>query len=180
MLSWLLTLLCCVNICYAPAPYSNDLRTAVVYKRLVLNISASIVASINRISVRSVQRYVERFIELDSVLPDPQLFDDTRGRNATVTRQDLSLLIQIVIEDSTLYLDEIRDELINRGGAAVHTSQIHRWLIRLGYTRQRLFRVKICLIFCYVAQGLCICTVCSGSTCLECDRLLSVFNSERL
>lgn len=51
------------------------------------------------------------------------------------------MLVEIVLENPTLYLDEIQDELWVRAGTNASIPTIHRWLGRIGITRQRLFVV---------------------------------------
>ena len=142
MLPWLVQLAAIwfIMVC-APAPYSTDLRTAIVYQRLVLQRSVSVVAHQNNVSVRTVQRYVQRYRQFDTVLPDWDIRNCNPGRNNSVTRVDVLLVVGILLEDPTLYLDELQDELIARGGQRLPITTIHRWLRRIGITRQRLWRV---------------------------------------
>ena len=130
------------SICIAPRPYNNDLRNAIVYQRLFLNASVSLVADRNGVSTRTVQRYVKRYVTHGSTLPDADLLGENRGRNATTTRYDLSLMVNIVLNEPTLYLDEIQDELVANGGNNLSVTTIHRWLRRIGFSRQRLYQVQ--------------------------------------
>lgn len=128
-------------VAFGPAAYSNDLRVSVVYQRLVLGLNSDVVASINNISSRSVERYVERYRDHRSILPNNELFGETRGRNASITSYDLAILVEIVLDDPTLYLDEIQRELWIRAGTNASIGVISRWLDRIGITRQRVFIV---------------------------------------
>ena len=142
--SLLLFILFCWRLAHAPPPYSTDLRNAIVYQRLFLGDSASVVASRNNVSVRSVQRFVARYQRYGHVLPDWDIYDCNPGRNETVTRVDALLLIDILLENCTLYLDELQSEIQRRGGQHLSISTISRWIRRLGLSRQRLWRVKFC------------------------------------
>ena len=138
---WCVTYLFC--FVKAPAPYGNDLRVAVIYQRFLLGQSVKDVAYQNQISTRTVIRYCQRYQEFESILPDPQLFGETRGRNATITRHELDEIVNIVMEEPTLYLDEIQRILYHRLGSNLTVNMIHRWLRRVGITRQRLFVVQL-------------------------------------
>lgn len=143
MLLWLaLILALSFGTAFAPAPYSNDLRTAIVFQRLVLRRPATVVAAENNVSVRSVQRYIRRYRRLHTLLPDWDVRDCNAGRNPTITRMDLLLLVRILLDEPTLYLDELQDRLVESGGQRLSIYIIHRWLRRIGITRQRLWRVK--------------------------------------
>ena len=50
----------------------------------------------------------------------------------------VELILDIVQEDCTQYIDEIQVLLCIRGGSLLSRSQVHFWLRRLGFTRQRL------------------------------------------
>ena len=148
----MLSLLLSVIICVASSKraYDNDLRSVIVYQRLVLNIDAAIVAQINNVSIRSVQRYVERFENYNTIVPDASLHGETRGRRGLITPYDSSVVVEIITDDPTLFLDEIRSELIARGGSNLTIPTLDRWLRGAGYTRQRLFQV--CFYICSVSQ----------------------------
>lgn len=143
MLSFIFNFIVCITLycCNAPAPYSTDLRSAIVYQRLILQQPAITVANNNGVSIRTVQRYVDRYRRYQTVLPDRYVFGETRGRIATFTRYDVSILAHILVDDCTLYLDELQRELVARGGSNVSVSTINRWLSIMGYSRQRIFQV---------------------------------------
>ena len=138
---WVLLIVCC-TLCLCPRPYDNDLRVTVVYQRLVLHMSTREVATLNGISTRTARRYIERWNVHQTVLPNQYIFGETRGRPREITRFDLFLIQDIVHEDTTRYLDEIQAIVYIRGGSRISRTQIHYWLRRMGYTRQRLFHVE--------------------------------------
>ena len=121
--------------------YHNDLRNAVVFQRIILRLPVGIVANQNGISIRTVQRYVERYAHFGTIAPDADIFGETRGRNITLVANDVSTLIHVVLDVPTLYLDEIQEELVERGARNMSIQSVHVWLNSLGFTRQRLYRV---------------------------------------
>ena len=129
--------------CSCPEPYDDDLRIVVLLQIQCYHWSSREVADANSISLRTVQRWMRRYRETRSILPDMYLFGETRGRNRTVTRYDVQTIVQIVREDCTLYQDEIADELRARGGSEIDRSTVSRWLSRIGHSRQRLYHVQI-------------------------------------
>ena len=128
-------------VAIAPRALSNDLRATIVYQRLVLNISVGEIAAVNGVHVASVYRVLNRYETYGSILPDYELFGETRGRHRRITQTDFALIIDIVNNDVTRYIDEIQTILYLRGGSRLSQPRIHYWLRRLGYTRQRLFHV---------------------------------------
>ena len=144
-LSYILIILC--SFCFAPAPYEQDLRAAVVHQSLVLHLSIKRIARLNGISERTVRRYIERFQTFGSVQPDHVIFGETRGPSHRIRPRDLVMIKRIISEDCTLYVDEIRTILILRGGTPLSRSRIHFWIRKLGYTRQKLFHVEYNRLF---------------------------------
>eukprot|EP01084_Bolivina_argentea_P221002 374426_1 len=138
LISLLLAFFSVVN---SPRAKHNDLRLAVVWQRVVLNRPRNwIVEHTPNVASRTVSRWVRRFREYQSVLPDWELFPDNRGRNSIVTLNDIAIIIEELWTDPTLYRDEIRNRLIARGGSTVSVGTIKYWMKILGITRKKLWR----------------------------------------
>ena len=76
------------TVCIGPRAYDNDLRTTIIYQRVVLNYNATHIAATNGIGERAVRRWVERFDLFGTVLADAELFGETRGRPRVITYHD--------------------------------------------------------------------------------------------
>ena len=139
----LLWLLLCLVPCHCPGPYDEDLRIAVLIQVQCNGWSYTRVGNNNGIDVSTVSRWMRRYRETQSILPDVDLFGETRGRNCRVTRYDVLTIVQILLEDCTLYQDEVAEELIARDGSQIDRSTVSRWLKRIGHSRQRLYHVEI-------------------------------------
>ena len=142
---WILLLCAVLNLLPCNSPrgraYDNDLRHAIIYGRFVLRISSRELAAVHGIPRRTVNRYIERWRTYGTYLQDADAFGETRGRPFVITINDLRLMQDIVEEDCTRYVDEIRVIMILRGGSDLSERTVLYWIRRMGYTRQRLFHV---------------------------------------
>ena len=129
----------CLIAGLCPRAYHNDLRTSAVYQYNALGRSSREIAETNGPSQRTVQRWLSRYERYGTVLPDPALFGEFRGRPRTISPHDFNLIVDIITEDCTRYIDEIQVLLYFRGGSWLSISTVQRWIRRLGFTRQRLF-----------------------------------------
>lgn len=143
-LLWLWLLLTSFGFCPSrrTRAYDNDLRVAILRGYLDLGLSTSELSRLTGPSERTVRRYIERWYTYGSILPNGELFAETRGAPRAVSRRDRRILRNIIQRDCTLFIDEIRVLLILRGGTVVHCETVRRWIRSMGYTRQRLFHVE--------------------------------------
>ena len=102
----------------------------------------------NNLAYSTVSDWVERYIEYGTTASNLQITGiETRGRNPSLTENDIAIVFDIVANDNTKYFDEIAVELAHRGGTNVHPSTIKRFFNSIGMTRKKVWKLSILLFF---------------------------------
>ena len=123
------------------SPYSNDLRWRIVYQKLGKNYSYRKIANNLNISISTVYRVFNRFIQTDSINCNnrPTRIESMRK----LSRNDELYVIGIVFDNPTMYIDEICHEVFDATGITVSASTICRLLKAYGITRKKVQFVAI-------------------------------------
>ena len=90
-------------------------------------------------SERSVRRYVELYQHTGDVEPSKQ----KHGPDKVLNEIEMLIVIELLSNQPSIYLDEVQEELYNRIGTRVHNSTICRTMQHLGFSRKRLQRVAL-------------------------------------
>ena len=122
-----------------PKHYSTDLRWRAVWLVLLRNMSYNEVSDILFMSERSVRRYVELYQHTGDVEPSKQ----KHGPDKVLNEIEMLIVIELLSNQPSIYLDEVQEELYNRTGTRVHNSTICRTMQHLGFSRKRLQRVAL-------------------------------------
>ena len=122
-----------------PLAYSNDLRWRIVWLYHYKEKSIEEIQELLFVSSRTVRRYLALFDETGDVSPVVQLHGPTRAMDAF---EEMSL-IQSLLNKPDMYLEELRQELIQISGTDVSVSTICKTLKRLGFSRKKLRQVAL-------------------------------------
>lgn len=117
-----------------PVHYSTDLRWRVVWLVSLRKMSFSEVGQLLFISEKSVRRYMELFFTTGNVTPTRQ----RHGPQLLLSDFEQTLLLQLIIDNPSIYLAEIQARLDDITGTYVHVSTICRTLHHLGITRKKI------------------------------------------
>ena len=112
-----------------------------------MGIPKRLICILENISIRSVHRYIRRWIETKTILSKAESSGFETGRPATVSADDLIQMLDLLHQDPTLYIDEMADELSALRGRQITAAIIKYWLKKLGMTRKKLWRVCIVFLF---------------------------------
>ena len=122
-----------------PLAYSNDLRWRIVWLYYYKEKSIEEIQDLLFVSNRSVRRYLTLFEETGDVSPAIQQHGPGRILDAF---EEMSL-IQSLLSKPEMYLEELRQELIQITGTDVSLSTICKTLKRLGFSRKKLKQVAL-------------------------------------
>ena len=122
-----------------PLAYSNDLRWRIVWLYYYKEKSIEEIQDLLFVSSRSVRRYPTLFEETGDVSPAIQQHGPGRILDAF---EEMSL-IQSLVSRPEMYLEELRQELIQITGTDVSVSTICKTLKRLGFSRKKLKQVAL-------------------------------------
>ena len=117
-----------------PVHYSTDLRWRAVWLKTLRNMSFRDVGEQLFLSEKSVRRYVEQFYTTGHVDPTKQ----KHGPQLLLNDFEQILLIQLLIDNPSMYLNEIQTKLFNATGTDVHESTLCRTIHHLGFTRKKI------------------------------------------
>ena len=115
-----------------PLPYSDDLRWRVIWMHVHLGLGAEGVASVMKISRRSVYRYSERYAITGEVRP----FMKKNGPGRELSEFEEEFLVNLVLANPGMYLREIQDKLYLCTLHWVDLSTIFRTLHRISMSHQ--------------------------------------------
>eukprot|EP00732_Lithocolla_globosa_P000335 Lithocolla_globosa_v1_NODE_95_length_6502_cov_31.661238.p2 type:complete len:342 gc:universal NODE_95_length_6502_cov_31.661238:3139-2114(-) len=116
-------------------PYSEDVRWRVVIDALG-GMSYRAVASKYRLSSSVVGDYVSLFRSTGDVSPLPY-----PGKPRLLNVMELEGLEEVVIQNPTFYLDEIRRDFFRECGVLISVTCVSVSLLRLGLTRHKIERI---------------------------------------
>lgn len=85
------------------APYSFDFRWRIVYQRIVMDYKPADIASHFSISVRTVYRVIQRFLQTGNVA----VYKRRTKINRVLTEEQELILIGFIYENPSLYLEEM-------------------------------------------------------------------------
>ncbi|XP_068690029.1 uncharacterized protein [Montipora foliosa] len=117
-----------------PAPYSLDLRWRIVELHFVENKTKRSIARHLRISMSTVHRILQRLAEYGHVRPARIGRPDIA---ALLTRAQLLVLMEHVLNNPTSYLKEMEQYLIDSTGSSSNLVGLHRILRHNGYSYKR-------------------------------------------
>ena len=121
---------------------SPDKRTTIVEQFLHYQWDIDFIAQINDVDPRTVRTYISR-VNLHNTVLSPTEFNaygSTCGRPSKVTLYDITVILDIIENDCSLYAYEIREMLILRGGTTVSDSTIRYWLHKLGFSHKKVWK----------------------------------------
>ena len=113
--------------------YESDLRWRMVYQRSILGLTLREVASNLNVDHSTVCRVLQIFEETGDVEPGK-----SSGRPKSWNIYDEFVIIENVLENPSIYLHEIREDLRKTTGRELDESTICRFLHRNGFSRQKL------------------------------------------
>ena len=122
-----------------PLAYSNDLRWRIVWLYYYKEKTIEEIQELLYVSTRSVRRFLALFEETGDVSPAIQ----QRGLPRSLDAFEEMSLIQSLLNKPEMYLEELRQELIEISGTDVSVSTICKTLKRLGFSRKKLRQVAL-------------------------------------
>ena len=110
-----------------------------------LNKTESIKRTGNRllISNRCVRKYVDLWINRNTLHSLHEQYAITHGRKRQYTKEDLLELQNIIVENNALYLDEIQVQMIKNRMEYFSISKIVRMIDKLQITRKKISKIGI-------------------------------------
>ena len=120
-------------------PYSTDLRWRAVWLHVFKEMTFEEVGDLLFMSSRSVRRYVNAFYTSGNVDPAQH----RHGPLPILNQFEQLTVLQSLLDDPSMFLDELQQELANITGTLVHISTICRTIHRLGMTRQKLRHIAL-------------------------------------
>lgn len=91
------------------------------------------------ISEKTVRRYVDLFLHTGGVEPTKQ----RHGPHILLNDFEQTVVIQLIIDSPSIYLNEIQAKLESTTGTTVHESTICRTIHHLGFTRKRIEHIAL-------------------------------------
>ena len=122
-----------------PLAYSNDLRWRIVWLHYYKEKSIEEIQDLLYVSSRSVRQYLTLFEETGDV--SPAIYQ--HGPSRALDSFEKMSLIQSLLNKPDMYLEELRQELIQIFGTDVSLSTICRTLKRLGFSRKKLRQIAL-------------------------------------
>ena len=113
--------------------YESDLRWRMVYQSSVQGLTLREIASNLNVDHSTVCRVLKIFEETGNVEPGK-----SSGRPKTLNVYDEFIIIENVLENPSIYLHEIKEDLRTTTGRELDESTICRFLHRNGFSRQKL------------------------------------------
>ena len=121
-----------------PCYYSTDLRWRIVWLYYYKEKSFEEIEELLFVSSRSIRRYIDLFNDTGDVSPATQ----QHGPPKTLEHEKM-YLVQSLMSKPDIYLEELRQELIQATGTDVSLSTICRTLKHLGFSRKKLRHIAI-------------------------------------
>ncbi len=116
-----------------PNPYSLDLRWRIVFLNISENISVADISRLLCVSESSIRRYLRVFQQTGDVRP----VDHHHGPHSILGDFEHIIILRLIQERPSIYLEEIRGKLLDLFGSTVSTSTIWRTLHhKMGCSRQ--------------------------------------------
>ncbi len=122
-----------------PRSYSTDLRWRIVWLYYYKEKSIEEIEKLLFVSSRSVRRYIALFDETGEVSPVSQ----QHGPPRTLDALEEMTLVQSLLNKPDMYLQELKQELIQVTGTNVSLSTVCRTLKRLGFSRKKLRHIAV-------------------------------------
>ena len=119
--------------------YQDDLRWRIVWQRFVNRCSIRDIFRSLCVSVSTIWRILDRYKCTGNVHRNPKVTPKARSLH----EHDELILIQLVCQDPSIYLDEIKLEIQKVTGTIVSISTICRSLKKFGFTRKKLQNIAI-------------------------------------
>ena len=116
------------------APYILDLRWRIIELHFAENKTKRSIARHLRISVSTLHRILQRFAEYGHVRPARIGRPDI---TTLLTRAELPLLMEYILNNPTSYLREMEQYLIDSTGSSSNLVGLHRILKYNGYSYKR-------------------------------------------
>ena len=122
-----------------PRSYSTDLRWRIVWLHYYKEKSFEEIEELLFVSARSIRRYIALFDETGDVSPASQRHGPPKRLDAF---EEMSH-VQSLVNKPDMYLEELRQELIQATGTDVSLSTICRTLKYLGFSRKKLRHIAM-------------------------------------
>ena len=120
------------------APYHDDLRWRIVWQRICDCFTIKQISQNLHIAESTVMRILDRFERTGTVSANK-----ATPRAHCLHQHDELLLLQLINENPSIYLREIRQKLLETTGVNASESTICRSLQRMGFTRKRMQHVAL-------------------------------------
>ena len=105
-----------------------------------MGLSTRSIVKLNDVSKSTVCRYIKRYQLTRNIKSLSERYGDCRGREGFIRYSHLLLLCQILVEDPTLYLDEIADIMRNRLHQEISDGVLRYWMKKLKISRKKLWK----------------------------------------
>ena len=119
-------------------------RQTIVDQVLKWGMCKDLVAMINNVTVRSVDRYLARMRDNDTVLSDAERLGRKGGRPRVVlSRVDIWVIERLILENTSIFIREIQIHLQRLTGTIVSNEILRLTLKTLGYRKKVVWKVCI-------------------------------------
>ena len=125
-----------------PGAYPPKVRDICIHQ-YQMGFDAQTIHELTNISVRSIQRWIQRYRRFGTILSASEQFGDNRGRPRTITDDDLVVMCFVWIRDPTLYIDEVAVEMGIILGKYIDPDNLKYWKKKMGITRKKLWKVCV-------------------------------------
>ena len=122
-----------------PRQYSVDLRWRAIWLVVLRKCSYRSVATTLFLSERSVRRYCELYRLTGAVEPTKY----RHGPKKLLNDNEMIIVIHMISNKPSMYLEEIQEKLFYLTGTYVHVSTICRTVQYLGFTRKKLQHIAL-------------------------------------
>ena len=122
-----------------PKPYALDLRWRIVWLSTAKNMSPEEISALVCISQSTIRRYLTRFWSTGDVQPTSQ----RHGPSRLLGDFEQLVLLNLILENPGIYLDEMKDKLLDRFGVTVNVATICRTLHFMGCSRQVIKHIPV-------------------------------------
>lgn len=81
------------------------------------------------ISRQSFERWTQLYLETQRVIRDPEEYA-ARGRQSLLSAEDRDFMVELVCQEPSLFLDEMRERLYNTNGALISITGLHKVMVQ--------------------------------------------------
>jgi len=121
---------------YRTVAYSSDIRWSIIHQVIGLEKTYRDVTSKLNVDPSTVQRTVDLFLQTGAV--QKRSYPQNFGPDTKLTDIGKHFILDRVIKKPGIYLNEIKDELLQATGIGISEGRICRYLREWGFTRQKM------------------------------------------